>query len=175
MSRRASSSLLTNLHQGSVQLWLVRKLLGQISVKGEDILLQLSTDIPARYHRLRASIPGKLWRWRDVVGWRWTGEAEHINALELRAVKTALVWRIKELQESNSKCLHLVDSLVVLHALSRGRSSSRKLRRTLAKISALLLASGLHVAWGYIDTKQNPADKPSRRPVRKGWLKARRK
>ena len=154
---------------------LVRKLLGQISVKGEDILLQLSTDIPARYHRLRASIPGKLWRWRDVVGWRWTGEAEHINALELRAVKTALVWRIKELQESGSKCLHLVDSLVVLHALSRGRSSSRKLRRTLAKISALLLASGLHVAWGYIDTKQNPADKPSRRPIRKGWLKARRR
>ena len=154
---------------------LVRKLLGQVSVKGEDILLQLSTDIPARYHRLRASIPGKLWRWRDVVGWSWTGEKEHINALELRAVKTSIVWRIKELQEHGSKCLHLVDSLVVLHALSRGRSSSRKLRRTLAKISALLLASGLHVAWGYIDTKQNPADRPSRRPVRKGWLKARRR
>ena len=154
---------------------LVQKLLGQVSVKGEDILLQLATDIPARYHRLRASIPGKLWRWRDVVGWRWTGETEHINALELRAVKTALVWRIKELQEHGRKCLHLVDSLVVLHALSRGRSSSRKLRRTLAKISALLLASGLHVAWGYIDTKQNPADRPSRRPVRKGWLKARRR
>ena len=160
---------------GQESLGLVRKLLGQVSVKGEDILLQLATDIPARYHRLRASIPGKLWRWRDVVGWRWTGEAEHINALELRAVKTALVWRIKELQEFGTKCLHLVDSLVVLHALSRGRSSSRKLRRTLAKISALLLASGLHVAWGYIDTKQNPADKPSRRPIRKGWLKARRR
>ena len=160
---------------GATEGGLARKLLGQISVKGEDILLQMSTDIPARYHRLRASIPGKLWRWRDVVGWRWKGEAEHINALELRAVKTALVWRIKELQESDAKFLHLVDSLVVLHALSRGRSSSRKLRRTLAKISALMLASGLHGAWGYIDTKQNPADKPSRRPVRKGWLKARRK
>lgn len=99
-----------------------------MSVKGEDILLQLATDIPARYHRLRVSIPGKLWRWRDVVGWRWTGEAEHINALELRAVKTAVVWRIRELQETKTKFLHLVDSLVVLHALSRGRSSSRKLR-----------------------------------------------
>ena len=155
---------------GQDPVGLVRKLLGQVSV-----LLQLSTDVPARYHRLRASIPGKLWRWRDVVGWHWTGEAEHINALEMRAVKTALVWRIKELQEYGTRCLHLVDSLVVLHALSRGRSSSRKLRRTLAKISALLLASGLHVAWGYIDTKQNPADKPSRRPIRKGWLKARRR
>ena len=115
---------------GQESYGLAQKLLGQVSVKGEDILLQLATDIPARYHRLRASIPGKLWRWRDVVGWRWTGEKEHINALELRAVKTALIWRIKELQEHGSKCLHLVDSLVVLHALSRGRSSSRKLRRT---------------------------------------------
>ena len=153
---------------------LVRKLLGQVSVKGEDILLQLASDIPARYHRLRASIPGKLRRWRDVVGWRWTGEAEHTNALELRAVKTAVTWHIRELQESGTKFLHLVDSLVVLHALSRGRSSNRKLRRTLAKISALMLASGLHPAWGYIDTKQNPADKPSRRPVKKSWLKTRR-
>ena len=115
---------------GQESYGLAQKLLGQVSVKGEDILLQLATDIPARYHRLRASIPGKLWRWRDVVGWRWTGEKERINALELRAVKTALIWRIKELQEHGSKCLHLVDSLVVLHALSRGRSSSRKLRRT---------------------------------------------
>ena len=74
---------------------LVHKLPGHVSVKGEDILLQLATDIPARYHRLRASIPGQLWRWRDIAGWRWTGEAEHINALELRAVKTAVVWRIR--------------------------------------------------------------------------------
>lgn len=31
---------------------LVRKLLGQVSVKGEDILLQMGSDVPARYHRL---------------------------------------------------------------------------------------------------------------------------
>ena len=74
---------------------LVSRLLGQVSVKGEDILLRLGTDLPARYHRLRASIPSKLWRWKDVAGWRWTGDAEHINALELRAVKTAIVWRLK--------------------------------------------------------------------------------
>lgn len=61
---------------------LVSRLLGQVSVKGEDILLQLGTDIPARYHRLRASIPSKLWRWKDVAGWRWTGDTEHINGVE---------------------------------------------------------------------------------------------
>lgn len=72
--------------------------------------------------------------------------------LELRPVKTSLVWRIRELKEERAKFLHLVDSLVVLLALSRGRSSSRKLRRILAKIAALLLASALHGTWGYIDT-----------------------
>ena len=154
---------------------LVRRLLGQVSVKGEDLLLQMGSDIPARYHRLRASISGKLWRWREVAGWQWTGSAEHINVLELRAVKTALSWRIRELKEQRTRFLHLVDSLVVLHALSRGRSSSRKLRRTLAKISALLLASGLQGTWGYIDTHQNPADKPSRRQLHRKWVRKRLK
>ena len=107
--------------QGTPSQGLVRKLFGQVSVKGEDLLLQMGTDMPARYHRLRASIPGKLWRWKEIAGWRWTGTPEHINALELRAVKTSLAWRIRELRETRCRFLHLVDSLVVLHALSRGR------------------------------------------------------
>ena len=160
---------------GSVQQGLVARLMGQVSVKGEDILLQLGSDLPARYHRLRASIPSRLWRWKDVAGWRWTGDVEHINALELRAVKTAIVWRLKELEEQECRFLHLVDSLVVLHALSRGRSSSRRLRRTLCRIGALQLAGGLVGIWGYVDTHQNPADRPSRRPLRKKWGKRPRK
>lgn len=53
---------------GAEQVGLVSRLLGQVSVKGEDILLQLGSDLPARYHRLRASIPsrfcgvGKMWQ-----------------------------------------------------------------------------------------------------------------
>ena len=160
---------------GQPQEGLVRRLLGQVSVKGEDILLQLGSDLPARYHRLRASIPSKLWRWKDIAGWRWTGDVERINALELRAVKTALVWRLKELEESSCRFLHLIDSLVVLRALSRGRSSSRRLRRTLCRIGALQLAGGLVGVWGYVDTHQNPADRPSRRPLRKKWGRKPRK
>ena len=160
---------------GVAQSGLVVRLMGQVSVKGEDILLQLGSDLPARYHRLRASTPSKLWRWKDVAGWRWTGDIEHINALELRAVKTAIVWRLKELEENDCRFLHLVDSLVVLHALSRGRSSSRRLRRTLCRIGALQLAGGLVAVWGYVDTHQNPADRPSRRPLRKKWVKQLRK
>ena len=108
-----------------------------------------------KYHRLRAPVPSKLWRWKVIAGWTWTGGNEHINSLELRAVLTAVKWRIQRQG-------HLACRLVALHSLSRGRSSSRKLRRAISKVNALLLASSSQVLWGYIHTDQNPADKPSR-------------
>ena len=151
---------------------LVQKLAGLTTIKGEDILLQSKTEVPVKFHRLRASIPARMWRWRTVTGWVWTGSEEHINVLELRAVLTTLRWRVEQLAQMNIRSLHLVDSLVVLHALTRGRSSSRKMRRTLMRINSLLLACNLAPVWSYVDTKQNPADRPSRWGVRKKWLKA---
>ena len=150
---------------------LVKKLLGLVSMKGEDILIQSHSDVPVRYHRLRASVPAKLWRWRTISGWKWQGNPEHINVLELRAVLTTIKWRVEHLEQVDLRCVHLVDSLVVLHALTRGRSSSRKMRRTLMRVCSYLLASGLSPLWGYVDTKQNPADRPSRHHVKKRWLK----
>ena len=150
---------------------LVRKLCGLVSLKGEDILLQHQTDVPVKYHRLRMSLPSKLWRWKTVSGWRWSDTSEHINVLELRAVLTSVRWRVERLRQADLRCLHLVDSLVVLHALSRGRSSSRKMRRTLMRLNSYLLVSGLRPLWAYVDTSSNPADKPSRRGVKKKWLK----
>ena len=154
-----------------VQDALIRKLSGLVSGKGEDLLLQAPSEDVQRTHRLRASIPSNLWRWRTICGWRWRGDKEHINGLELRAVLTALKWRFARKGWLNTRFLHLVDSQVCLHALARGRSSSRKLRQTLLRINALLLASGSHGIWTYVHTEQNPADKPSRRPARKKWLK----
>lgn len=154
---------------------LVRELTGLVSLKGEDVLLQHASDVPVRYHRLRASIPAKLWRWKVVTGWRWSSSPEHINVLELRAVLTSVRYRLEKLHQVNLRCVHLVDSLVVLHALTRGRSSSRKMRRTLMRLNALLLASGLSPTWAYVDTHQNPADRPSRRPVKRRWVKTRAK
>lgn len=151
---------------------LVRKLCTLVSVKGDDLMLKASTEDQVRYQRLRASIPAKLWRWRTVCGWQWTGTAEHINVLELRAVLTALKWRIESQKMTRSKFVHLVDSLVCLHCLSRGRSSSRKLRRTMLRINSLLLATGCHVVWAYVHTKDNPADAPSRRPRKRKWAHA---
>ena len=150
---------------------LVKKLIGLSSLRGEDVLLQQATELPLRYQRMRASVPGKLWRWRIISGWKWTGSPEHINVLEARAVFTTLRWRAEQKLQLDCRCLHLVDSMVVLHCLTRGRSSSRKLRRTIMRINALLLATGIQPTWAYIDTHQNPADKPSRWAVKKKWLK----
>ena len=97
---------------------LVNKFLSLISIKGEDILLQSSSEDLVKYHRLRASIPANLWRWKAVASWSWVGAKEHINSLELRAVLTALRWRIERHHLTRAKFVHLIDSLVVLHALS---------------------------------------------------------
>ena len=150
-------------------LALVKKLLTMVSIKGEDILLQHASEDLVKYHRLRASIPAKLWQWKTAASWAWTGNKEHINVLELRAVLTCLRWRLERHKKIHVKFIHLVDSMVVLHALSRGRSSSRKLRRTLLRINALLLATRSQGVWTYVHTKQNPADAPSRRPQKRKW------
>lgn len=138
------------------------KLGNLVSVKGEDILLTSSSSDQARFHRLRASVPSKLWKWNIVSGWKWTKKGDHINVLEMRAILTALRWRICHQQHIGCRMIHLTDSLVYLHSLTRSRSSSRKLRRTLSKINALLLASSCQALWAYVHTDQNPADRPSR-------------
>ena len=136
-------------------LILARQLGNLVSIKGEDIMLLGHSSDQVRYHRLRASVPSRLWKWRVFAGWKWTGQPEHINALELRAILTSLLWRVGHQAHLKTRFLHLTDSMVCLHALSRGRSSSKKLRRTLSRINALLLASGSQGQWGYVHTDSN--------------------
>ena len=125
-------------------------------------MISSSTTSQAKFHRLRATVPPKCWKWRVVTGWKWKHLDEHINVLELRAILTSLRWRLEHQHHLRTRFLHLTDSLVCLHALCRGRSSSRKMRCTMSKVNALLLAGGVHPFWGYVHTDVNPADKPSR-------------
>ena len=92
-------------------LQLVSKISGLVSMKGEDILLQSQSEDTLKYHRLRASIPARLWKWKDVCGWAWRGGAEHINSLEMRAVLTGVRWRLLKQRLVRSRFVHLVDSL----------------------------------------------------------------
>eukprot|EP00438_Fugacium_kawagutii_P036449 Skav224179 [mRNA] locus=scaffold257:56221:60355:- [translate_table: standard] len=125
---------------------LAQKLTHLVSIKGEDVLLSTPSQQMVKYQRLRASVPSKLWHWKIVAGWQWKSPNEHINNLELRAILTTVKWRVERQQLRHRRFLHLTDSLVCMHVLSRGRSSSRKLRATLSRINALLLVSSCTVA-----------------------------
>ena len=150
---------------------LLLKLLGLVSMKGEDLMVTAVSEPQVKFHRLRSSVPANLWRWREVTGWHWRHSGEHINVLELRAILTTLRWLVVRRGGHSKRFLHLTDSLVCLHSLSRGRSSSRKLRHVLMRINSLILAADLHPIWGYVHTAQNPADRPSRRPLQRKWGK----
>lgn len=170
--QRPALGMQQSVKQGGSELQLVEKLTTLVSLKGEDLLLQAGSEDVVRYHRLRASVPARLWKWSVAASWQWQGSREHINVLEMRAVFNALRWRLERRGQIKIKFVHMVDSLVCLHSLSRGRSSSRKLRRTLLRVNSLLLATGSQVVWSYVHTSQNPADRPSRRPRKKKWANA---
>lgn len=151
---------------------LARKLLSQVSSKGDDVLLQVGADTRS-YQRFRNSIPISLWRWREICGWKWPSpNSDHINKLELRAIYTSLRWRILRKQHLRMRFLHLTDSMVCVHILNRGRSSSRKIQCLMSRLSSLLLATGAHPVIAYVSTHSNPADRPSRRArVKRKWRK----
>ena len=158
--------------QGDGSKDLIRKLSSLVSQRGEDLLLQPSSESTLRYQRIRWSIPSRLWKWKVIGSWPWKSTQDHINLLELRAIWTSIRWRVERQRVSKSRFLHLTDSAVCLNALVRGRSSSRKLRPLMSRINSVLLACRVHPLWGYVSSSTNPADKPSRR-VRKQCLKRR--
>ena len=143
-----------------------------VSTKGTDVLLKSTTDTVPPSHRFRQSIPQKLWRWKAVCSWRWPVSPhgpQHINKLEIKAIYTSLKWRIFQQRVSKSKCLHLVDSMVSLQILNKGRSSSHKLRLVCKKIASLLIASRILLVLSYVESSRNPADRPSRKPQKRKW------
>ena len=73
------------------------------------------------------SLDPKLWLWRTVISSAWKDSAEHINILECRALLLALRWRLRAKTSVGSRFLHLVDSAVVLAAMSKDRSASNNL------------------------------------------------
>lgn len=159
------------LHPGGKAL--VSKLQGLVSIRGEDLMLQSSSETLVKFQRLRSTMPAQLWHWRDVASWAWRNNRDHINVLEMRAILTTVRWWVFKRHIRSQRFIHLTDSLVCLHALARGRTSSKRMRRTLIRIQSLLLAADLHPCWTYVHTSTNPADRPSRRCkyVRKKWVK----
>ena len=146
----------------SAQVELVKRLSTLVSNKGADVLLLSGSEPLPSFHRLRTSVPSQLWRWRTICSWQWRRTGCHINYLELSAFLTTLKWRVIQEKRADTKFFHLIDSLVSLYIANKGRSSSKKLRLVMYRISAWLLAANLLPCLAYVSSETNPADRPSR-------------
>jgi hypothetical protein len=92
---------------------------------------------------------------------------QHINVLEVEAARVGLSCLSRLLSPSsrdlmNARVLWFSDSHVLVDALSKGRTSSRRLASVVRPLSALLLACSLSVRWVWIPSASNPADSVSR-------------
>ena len=128
--------------------------------KGSDVRLDLG--MPYRFAAWpRAPIDSGQWAWKVTLSYRWKDKA-HINVLETQAVFDCLRHVAKHPRHHDSRRLVLVDSQVALGLLTKGRSSSRRINQILVRLAAVAKASNIMAFYGWVPSKANPADGPSR-------------
>ena len=98
--------------------------------------------------------------WTEFFAYRFRTN-DHINVLELVAL-VSLLRRLSNQGVRRQRILCCVDPRVVLGAVTKGRSSSRKLNHVLRKLAYEYLASSLTVDLLWVPSWANPANAPSR-------------
>ena len=116
----------------------------------------------------RQSIDPSHWVWKVLMSYSWKEPGQHINVLELVVVLDVLRRQGRDQKCHGQRLITLVDNQVAVSCLSKGRSSARALQGPLRRISAVCLAAHFRLFLGWIQSKWNPADGPSR------WAKRRR-
>ena len=154
-----SSGLAANDFQIGVEL-LNRFLLRKANHTGSDIRV-LSGEIMNNRAFPRQSVSSTWWQWNHAFSTRWKKKS-HINVLELETILLGIKFQISRLHAVDQRIFQLTDSYICLSVASKGRTSSQQLTRVLNVISAHLLAFGLHLIMGHIDSAENPADDGSR-------------
>ncbi len=86
----------------------------------------------------------------------------HINLEEARALIRYVQWILRSRQRFGHRVVVLVDSKVVIGAVTKGRSSSPALNTLLRRLAALCFAGGLVLHCVFVPTSHNPSDWPSR-------------
>jgi len=82
--------------------------------------------------------------------------------LELRAILLALKYQISHLGVAHCRLFHVSDSFVAMAVVAKGRTGSRQLGAVLKLLNAHLLAFGLCLVVGHIESTENPTDGASR-------------
>ena len=115
----------------------------------------------------RQSIDPGHWLWKVLLSYQWKQKDQHINVLELVAVLDLLRRLGRDGKCHSKRMVTLVDNQVAVSCITKGRSSARALQGPLRRISAVCLAGHFRLCLGWIKSKWNPADGPSR------WAKKR--
>jgi hypothetical protein len=127
--------------------------------RGSDVRLATGTLMrPDTFPRM--AFDASRLQWRVICA--YTRHGEHINALELAAAVAAMRWRSRQAGEFGRRHIHLIDSQVAQAVMTRGRTTSTRLRYLLRRLNALALAMDSAPGYAYVHTAANPADGPSR-------------
>ncbi len=87
---------------------------------------------------------------------------DHAITLEARALLTMIKRLVRSTRIHGMRVMVMVDSTALLHAVRKGRSSAFHLRGSLRSIAAHVLAGDLQLHAGYVPSRWNAADPPSR-------------
>ena len=98
--------------------------------------------------------------WRKVMVQKWA-KSEHINGLEAAAAVLALEFGIRS-GVHGQRLLMLTDTLLVMGAVRKGRSSSPILLSRCPRFAALALAHNIRATLCYVRSANNPADRHTR-------------
>lgn len=110
----------------------------------------------------RQSVDPTHWVWKVLLSHQWKEPGQHINVLETAAVLDVLCKLCRDSKHHNRRYVILIDNQTALSALAKGRSSARALQNPLRRIGAILIAGGVVLHPGWVKSKWNPADGPSR-------------
>ena len=129
---------------------------------GDDHIFE-SVFLPTRMTPLNEELEVLIegFAWRGLGGYRFN-RTEHIDIQEFAALKNELKRLVSRRGIVRGRRVVLVDSRVVVGAWAKGRSSSRRLSRSLRGAIgwSVLGLCKLKVVW--VNTKVNPADDVSR-------------
>ena len=137
-----------------------RYLLTRTNHTGSDIRISTGEILNPKAHP-RQAVEANWWHWLPSFRVTWKIR-EHINKLELRSILLAVQFRVNHHQETNMRIFHISDSYVCLSIIGKGRTGSKQLTKVLKKLNALLLAHGLTLVVGHVESTMNPTDGASR-------------
>ena len=138
-----------------------RYLLTKVNHTGSDIRMTTG-EIMAPKSVPRQSVQAAWWEWKPVFNTKWQ-VSEHINILELRSIFLAAKYQILHNKVSHMRLFHVTDSFVCMSVVSKGRTGSKQLSRVLKQLNAWLLAFGVTMILGHVESTENPTDGASRK------------